>query len=250
MFDITSSKLLILGVVALLVIGPKDLPALLRTIGRYMGIIKRQAAEFRAQFDEAMRESELEQLKKEVETLGSTTEEHMRAAERSVEAELGAVSGSIASAADVGTGAAVAGERVAAEPTPGEPGPIPEALASNPAPQPSAHSPSLSASPLQGGDAPDAARGGSQERSQGGLPGTSLDTSPGTSQGTSLGTSRDPSQDPSRDASQAAVQDPGLTEGDPLSAGKGASVVAAGAGESVPVAEAGAGLRTPEKSGA
>ena len=59
MFDITSSKLLILGIVALLVIGPKDLPALLRTIGKYVGIIKRQAAEFRAQFDEAMRESEL-----------------------------------------------------------------------------------------------------------------------------------------------------------------------------------------------
>ena len=54
MFDITSSKLLILGIVALLVIGPKDLPALLRTIGKYVGIIKRQAAEFRAQFDEAM----------------------------------------------------------------------------------------------------------------------------------------------------------------------------------------------------
>ena len=60
MFDFTSSKLLILGIVALLVIGPKDLPALLRTIGKYVGIIKRQAAEFRAQFDEAMRESELQ----------------------------------------------------------------------------------------------------------------------------------------------------------------------------------------------
>ena len=60
MFDITSSKLLILGIVALLVIGPKDLPALLRTIGKYMGIIKRHAADFRAQFDEAMRESELD----------------------------------------------------------------------------------------------------------------------------------------------------------------------------------------------
>ena len=46
MFDITSSKLLILGIVALLVIGPKDLPALLRTIGKYMGIIKRHAAAF------------------------------------------------------------------------------------------------------------------------------------------------------------------------------------------------------------
>ena len=88
MFDITSSKLLILGIVALLVIGPKDLPALLRTIGKYMGIIKRHAAEFRAQFDEAMRESELEQLKKEVEKIGSETEATMRAAELSVDKEL------------------------------------------------------------------------------------------------------------------------------------------------------------------
>ena len=95
MFDITSSKLLILGLVALIVIGPKDLPPLLRTLGRYMGIIKRQAAEFRAQFDEAMRESELEQLKQEVETLGSAAEAEMRAAERSVETELSAAGESV-----------------------------------------------------------------------------------------------------------------------------------------------------------
>src|SRR5258706_5955220 len=88
MFDITSSKLLILGIVALLVIGPKDLPALLRTIGKYMGIIKRQAAEFRAQFEEAMRDSELQQLKKDVETMGQETEASMRAAEQTVQSEL------------------------------------------------------------------------------------------------------------------------------------------------------------------
>ena len=95
MFDITSSKLLILGLVALIVIGPKDLPPLLRTLGRYMGIIKRQAAEFRAQFDEAMRESELEHLKREVETLGSAAEAEMRAAEHSVATELSAVDESV-----------------------------------------------------------------------------------------------------------------------------------------------------------
>src|SRR5262245_3785093 len=88
MFDITSSKLLILGIVALIVIGPKDLPALLRTIGKYMGIIKRHAADFRAQFDEAMRESELEQLKKEVEKVGSETEATIRSAELSVDQQL------------------------------------------------------------------------------------------------------------------------------------------------------------------
>jgi sec-independent protein translocase protein TatB len=88
MFDITSSKLLILGIVALLVIGPKDLPALLRTIGKYVGMIKKQAAEFRAQFDEAMRESELHELKKEVESIKQQTEAAMRDAGSSVEKQL------------------------------------------------------------------------------------------------------------------------------------------------------------------
>jgi sec-independent protein translocase protein TatB len=88
MFDITSSKLLILGIVALLVIGPKDLPALLRTIGKYVGIIKRHAADFRAQFDEAIRESELDQLKKDVEKLGAEAETTMHEAEHSVGKEL------------------------------------------------------------------------------------------------------------------------------------------------------------------
>jgi sec-independent protein translocase protein TatB len=69
MFDITSSKLLILAVVALIVVGPKDLPILLRTLGKYLGVIRRHAAEFRGQFDEAMREAELDGLKKEFEAV-------------------------------------------------------------------------------------------------------------------------------------------------------------------------------------
>jgi sec-independent protein translocase protein TatB len=100
MFDITSSKLLILGIVALLVIGPKDLPALLRTIGKYIGIIKRQAAEFRAQFDEAMRESELADLKRDVESLGREAEQTMRAAEESVEKDWAQAQGSVTAALD------------------------------------------------------------------------------------------------------------------------------------------------------
>jgi sec-independent protein translocase protein TatB len=95
MFDITSSKLLILGIVALLVIGPKDLPALLRTIGKYMGIIKRQAAEFRAQFDEAMRESEIHELKKSMESIQQETEASMREATASVEKQLADASQSV-----------------------------------------------------------------------------------------------------------------------------------------------------------
>jgi sec-independent protein translocase protein TatB len=88
MFDITSSKLLLLGIVALLVIGPKDFPALLRTIGKYVGIIRGHAKEFRAQFDEAMRESELSELKKDVESLAHETEASFNAAGQSVEKDL------------------------------------------------------------------------------------------------------------------------------------------------------------------
>jgi len=70
MFDITSSKLLILAIVALIVVGPKDLPILLRTLAKYMGVIRHHANEFRAQLDEALREAELDELKKEFDSVG------------------------------------------------------------------------------------------------------------------------------------------------------------------------------------
>jgi sec-independent protein translocase protein TatB len=100
MFDITSSKLLLLGIVALLVIGPKDFPALLRTIGKYVGIIRSHAREFRAQFDEAMRESELADLKKDVEKIARETETSFQATERSVEQSLDEARRSIDSSLD------------------------------------------------------------------------------------------------------------------------------------------------------
>ena len=70
MFDITSSKLLILAIVALIVVGPKDLPVLLRTVGKYLGVVRRHAAEFRAQLEEVMRETELNEIKKEFDSFG------------------------------------------------------------------------------------------------------------------------------------------------------------------------------------
>ena len=90
MFDLTSSKLLILGIVALLVVGPKELPVLLRTIGKYVGIVRRHAAEFRAQFDDAMREQELAGLKAEMEKVKADVETTVTAAGRSVEADMAA----------------------------------------------------------------------------------------------------------------------------------------------------------------
>ena len=88
MFDISWSEILVVGIVALLVVGPKELPTLLRAVGKYIGLIKRQAAEFRAQFDEAMRDSELEQLKKDVEKIKTDAEGSIRDVERSVETEM------------------------------------------------------------------------------------------------------------------------------------------------------------------
>jgi len=72
MFDISWGKLVIIGVVALIVIGPKELPAVLRTIGQWMGKIRRMASEFQGQFQEAMREAEMADLKKQFDETTST----------------------------------------------------------------------------------------------------------------------------------------------------------------------------------
>ena len=69
MFDVSWSELLILGVVALIVVGPKELPVLMRTLGRYAGMARKQAAEFRTHFDEAMREAEMSELREEMDSV-------------------------------------------------------------------------------------------------------------------------------------------------------------------------------------
>ncbi|MGH1418363.1 MAG: Sec-independent protein translocase protein TatB [Hyphomicrobiaceae bacterium] len=87
MFDIGWSELLIIAVATLIVVGPKDLHIVLRTIGRYVGILKRQAAEFRGHFDEAMRESEFDQLRQDVENIKSDFESSVRDTTESVKSE-------------------------------------------------------------------------------------------------------------------------------------------------------------------
>lgn len=92
MFEISWSELLILGIVTLIFVGPKELPVFLRTIGRYTGMIRRQAAEFRAHFDEAMRESELDQIRKDMTGLRDEVSGTVRQAKSSVEKEMNAAS--------------------------------------------------------------------------------------------------------------------------------------------------------------
>jgi sec-independent protein translocase protein TatB len=67
MFDLFDpSKIFIVGVVALIVIGPKELPRVMRTVGQVVGRMRRMASEFQNQFNEAMREAELEDVRKEL----------------------------------------------------------------------------------------------------------------------------------------------------------------------------------------
>ena len=69
--DIGGSELLIIAAVALIVVGPKDLPILMRKIGQFIGKMRGMANEFRASFDEMARQSELDELRKEVAAMRS-----------------------------------------------------------------------------------------------------------------------------------------------------------------------------------
>ena len=66
MFDVSASELLVIGAVALIVIGPKELPGVLRMVGQTVSKLKRMAGEFRTQFDDAMREADMHEIKKTV----------------------------------------------------------------------------------------------------------------------------------------------------------------------------------------
>jgi sec-independent protein translocase protein TatB len=64
MFDIGWSELLVIGVVAIVVVGPKELPRLMRTFGHYLGKVRHMAADFQRQFEEAVRDSEIDEVRK------------------------------------------------------------------------------------------------------------------------------------------------------------------------------------------
>ena len=64
MFDIGWSELVVVAVVALIAIGPKELPGVLRMVGQWMAKARKMAGEFQGQFQEAMREAEMADLKK------------------------------------------------------------------------------------------------------------------------------------------------------------------------------------------
>ena len=115
MFDIGWNELLIIAVVAIVIIGPKDLPRMMRVVGQWSGRIKRMARDFQGQFNEAIREAELEDVKKSAEDIGK---EIGKAAD--VSKELAKVDRDVKSAVakpadDIGKEMAKAGAEVEAE---------------------------------------------------------------------------------------------------------------------------------------
>lgn len=69
--DIGVSEMLVVAAVALIVVGPKDLPLLMRRVGQFIAKLRGMASEFRASFEDMARQSELEELRKEVEAMRS-----------------------------------------------------------------------------------------------------------------------------------------------------------------------------------
>ena len=72
MFEIGWSELLVIGVVLIVVVGPKDLPKMLRTFGKTTTQLKRMAGDFRKQFDEALREAELDEVRDNLKSIDPT----------------------------------------------------------------------------------------------------------------------------------------------------------------------------------
>lgn len=75
MFDIGWTELLVIACVAIIVVGPKDLPRMLRTFGQTVGKLRRMAGEFQSTFNEALREAErqadIDDMRREVERIGN-----------------------------------------------------------------------------------------------------------------------------------------------------------------------------------
>lgn len=100
-------ELLVLGIMALLIVGPKDFPRMTRAVGEAMAKVRRMADEFRASFDQMAREAEIEEMRKEIEALrAADPTAEMKAAAQEIEKTVRAP---LSSSTDE-DGAATAGE--------------------------------------------------------------------------------------------------------------------------------------------
>jgi sec-independent protein translocase protein TatB len=138
MFDFDVGKLLLIGVVALIFIPPKDLPNALRQLGRIIGQARRMAADFQGQFSEAMREAELTQIKDELGNLKqqASVEEAFSHVADMLETKVEAPLGEPAPPPHEHAAAEPAAESVAASPSPAQDQPPPHIPMPQPAPIP------------------------------------------------------------------------------------------------------------------
>jgi len=140
MFDISWTEFLLIGVVALIVIGPKELPAVMRTMGQWTRKVRGMATEFQNQFQEAMREAEMADLKKQVDDMARDVKdidplkgvrEDIESAGKDVERSLGSTPEQTALAAASSESALT---ETTAEPAPAEAASVPAVEASAPPP--------------------------------------------------------------------------------------------------------------------
>ena len=67
--EVGATELLVIAAIALIVVGPKDLPIMMRKLGQFLGRMRAMASEFRASFDDLARQAELDELRREVEAM-------------------------------------------------------------------------------------------------------------------------------------------------------------------------------------
>lgn len=130
MFDIGWSELMLIGIVALIVIGPKELPSVLRTVGRTVTRLRRMAGEFQGQFQEALREADVADMRKEIadvtdsarSSLSSVSTKDLFDPLRSIRDEIrGTVEGATKAMQDPVAAAGAALTSIAATPAPADP---------------------------------------------------------------------------------------------------------------------------------
>jgi sec-independent protein translocase protein TatB len=130
MFDISWTEFLLIGIVALIVIGPKELPAVMRGLGQWTRKIRSLAADFQNQFHEAMREAEMADLKKQVDDVAQDIKQYDPL--KDVRADVEAIGKDLNAAPDTSSQKELTKETEPASPAVASPAkelPIPEAAA-------------------------------------------------------------------------------------------------------------------------
>jgi len=146
MFDISWTEFLLIGVVALVVIGPKELPTVMRTMGQWTRKVRVMAGEFQSQFQEAMREAEMADLKKQVDDMAQSVTQDIKSYDplKDVRSDLETAGKDIQASLDVNsTAAPAAGGELDAIAT--STGPVTPEAAANSAPELPAPEPSVAA---------------------------------------------------------------------------------------------------------